>query len=57
VNVIMSASGLYRLQAQSEIIESADVTQRVTSEVAARKEMAAKTSTRSKLELMGECVN
>ena len=54
VDVLMSTRGLYKLQQASEVVESARVVQRATSEVAARREMAARAVTTSRIDLVGE---
>ena len=50
----MSTRGLYKLLPGTEVVDSARVVQRVTSEVAARREMAARVITTSRIDLVGE---
>ena len=50
----MSTRGLYKLLPGTEVVDSARVVQRVTSEVAARREMAARAVTTSSINLVGE---
>ena len=57
VVVLLSTSGLYKLLPGTEVVDSARVVQKVTSEVAARGEMAARAVTTSRIDLVGEwCV-
>ena len=50
----MSTRGIYKLLPGTEVVDSARVVQRVTSEVAARREMAARAVTTSSIDLVGE---
>ena len=54
VDVLMSTRGIYKLLPGTEVVDSARVVQRVTSEVAARREMAARAVTTSSIDLEGE---
>ena len=45
---------MYHLQQGSEILESAEINQRVTTEVSMRKEMAVRAMVKTRVELLGK---
>ena len=54
VDIVMSTRGLYKLQQGTEVIDRAHLVQRATAEVTARREMAARAVTRTRIDLVGE---